>query len=187
MGRRRASLLLVLLALPATAAGCVLPWPDDDAPPPPEERPYVLVDPPPLGGGFAPCATPSAAQLALGFTATEVPTSGGRPEGIHRLNDTTFLWVWARYANGTLREDDVRRVNEVQVFQEHDGRIVLCTRVEIVTPLEVDPQPRTYDVAVRLTAHRPRPPAPLRLVVNWVAGCATCGRPSQGNATADWA
>lgn len=175
----------VLLALLAPGlAGCLLPgWGEE------EQAPEVVptrVDPPPRGTGFAACASRQALQLAVGFVSEEVFDDGGAGPGLHRLDNRSFLWVWASYDHGTLREDDVRRVNEVQVFQEHDGRVVVCTRVELVTPLQVDPDARRYDVAVRLAAARDLPPGPVRVVVNWVAGCAECGVPSQGNTTAEF-
>src|SRR5687767_14249794 len=107
---RVAALLLAVLVAPALA-GCTLPPPGPADPPasttPP--GPLVRVDPVPPAGGFAPCATRQALQLALGFTSEEVFDDQGRGVGLHRLDARTFLWVWATYPDGTLREDDVRR------------------------------------------------------------------------------
>lgn len=172
----RAWPLLVLAA--ALLPGCshVGGGPDETGPG------RATVDPPLDGGGFAPCGSQSAQQLALGFTAEAAPDAQGREPGLHRLDPRTWLFVWARHED-SLREDRVTRVNEVQTFQEPDGRLVLCSRVEIAAPVEVDDEPRAYDVAVRFRAHADTPDAPLRFVVNWVAGCGPCGVTPKGNAT----
>jgi hypothetical protein len=101
---------------------------------------------------------------------------------LHRVDERTWLWVWATYQD-TQRQDRVTRANEVQTFREPDGGLVMCTRVDLVAPLEVDGQARTYDVAVRFTAHARLPDGPTRFVVNWMAGCGACGAPRSGNDT----
>lgn len=177
MHGRRAGALLLLASL--LLAGCT-----GNGPEPPTPAP-VRVPPPEDGGGHAPCASRSAQPLAMGFTSEEVDDAMGYGPGLHRVDARIFLWVWGSY-NGTLREDEVSRVSEVLAYQEPDGRLVLCTRVDLLAPVEVDDEPRTYDVAVRYRAHAALPPAPLRFVVNWVAGCGPCGNHPEGNATAHY-
>lgn len=181
-GRRArglAPLLVLVLLLPGCLGGGVEEGDAEPADPSP-----VLVEPPPDGGGPAPCASQQAQQLALGFTGASVSDDEGLGVGLHRLDARNWLWVWATYED-TQRQDRVTRVNEVQTFREPDGRLVLCARVDLAAPLEVDGRTRTYDVAVRFTAHQDLPPAPVRFVVNWLAGCGTCGAPRGGNATLD--
>ena len=180
--RARTSLLAPLLAAALLLPGCIGDGGDPQEPTP-EPR---FVEPPQDGGGFASCGSPSAQQLALGFTSESTRDAEGFPPGVHRLDARTFLYVWARHED-SLREDRVSRVNEVQAFQEPGGPLVLCSRVEIAAPLEVDDEPETYDVAVRYVSHGRLPDGPLRLVVNWVAGCGACGVTPKGNATADFA
>lgn len=163
----RALLLAVLLA------GCATPTP---------EATYAVVDPPPDGGGFAECPPRASVPLAIPFRSEVTEDAGGRGAGIHRLDERAFLWVFASY-EGTLREDRVSRVNEVNVSRAGDGRLHVCTRVELLTPIEVDRDPRSYDVAVRLFARDGLPDGAARVVVNWVAGCP-CETSPTGNATA---
>ena len=170
---------LALLAL--LVPGCFGPGPGE--PVLPTAPSPVLVEPPPPGGGFAPCHSRSAQQLALGFASETAQDDEGRGVGLHRVDERTFLWVWAVYQD-TQRQDRVSRLNEVQVFQEPDGRLVVCTRVDLVAPLEVDGRVRSYDVAARFIARSRLPDAPLTVIVNWMAGCGACGGPRSGNATA---
>lgn len=163
----------------ALAAGCTLG-------PPQPAGPSATQVPLPDGGGFAPCASHAAVPMAVPFRAEAVDDAQGRDEGLHRLDERTFLWVWGSFEE-TLRQDRVTRVNEVTVDREPDGTMVTCTRVELVTPVEVDGERRSYDVAVRLTATEGMPPGPVRAVVNWVAGCGGACEPVRGNATADFA
>lgn len=142
----------------------------------------VRVDPP-AGTEHAVCPPPASRGLALAFRAEETPDARGRGAGLHRLDAQTFLWVWASYQE-TLREDDVTRVNAVDVATDGAGLTHVCTRVDIAAPTEVDAEPRTYDVAVLLRAQEPLPEGPVRVVVNWVAGCAGCSPLPRGNATA---
>lgn len=179
---RRRALLATLLALSALAAGCTLPgWGDGDAPPAAAEP--VDVGPPPVeAGGFADCASSSALPLAMPLSARSTTDAEGHGPGIHRLDNATLLWVWAAYED-TLREDRVSRVNEVQALREPDGSYALCTRVELAAPTEADGEARTYDVAVLIEAKDGLPDAPLKVVVNWVAGCR-CDPIPRGNTTA---
>lgn len=167
------TLVALLAALPALG-GCF--GDADDGPPEP-----AFVDAP-VGGGWAPCASTSAQQLAIGFTSEAVEDDAGLGEGLHRVDVRTFLWVYAVYED-TQRQDKVTRVNEVQTYREPTGDYVLCTRVDVATPLQVDGERRTYDVAVRFTATRDLPETRLRFVVNWIAGCGPCGPPPMGNET----
>jgi hypothetical protein len=173
--------LAVAVALALLAPGCLRAGeepPGEPTPPSP-----VFVDPPPEGGGPAPCASSQAQQLVVGFTAEAIPDAGGLGVGLHRLDAATWVWVWATYPDGTQRQDRVSRANEVQTFREPDGGYVLCTRVDVVAPLEVDGRARAYDVAVRFSAHSRVPEGALRFVVNWMAGCGPCGPPRSGNDT----
>lgn len=172
--------LVLLIVLAPALAGCAG---NGDAPPAAEP---VWVGPPEDGGGFAACASSQAREMALpGLRADAVNDSGGRGPGIHRLNDTTLLWVWASY-NDTLRQDRVARLNPVEVHREPDGEVVVCTRVELVAELFVDGERRTYDVAALLTAPLGWPEARTHAVVNWVVGCTGCA-PIRGNTTAHFA
>lgn len=165
----------LLLLLP----GCALPG---EEPAPQADPSPVLVEPPADGGGPAPCASTQAQQLAIGFSSEPASGAQGHAPGLHRLDERTWLWVWASYED-TQRQDRVGRVNEVQVFREPSGALVLCTRVDVLAPLEVDGQARTYDVAARFAARSPLPEGPVRFVVNWMAGCGPCGAPRSGNDT----
>lgn len=152
--------LLLLAAL--LAAGCAQP------PAPAPEG--ATVDPPADQGEHRPCPPTASQSLAFPFRAQAVADAQGRAPGIHRLDAERFLWVYASYRD-TLREDRVTRVNEVNVARVPSGDLVICTRVDISAPIEVDAQARTYDVAVLLSAQEPLPRGALDVYVNWIAGC----------------
>lgn len=133
-------------------------------------------------GGFGVCASSASQPVAATLRATVVDDAGGRSPGIHRDGDRAFVWVWASYED-TLREDRVARLNEVQLKREPDGTYALCTRVEVIAPTAADGERRTYDVAARFESATPFPAAPMRVVVDWVAGCA-CDPIPRGNTTA---
>ena len=162
-----------LLALALLVAGCARP--DGPAPEP-------LVMEPPEGGGFAECPGEAAPQVAVPFRADAAEGAQGLGAGLHRLDDRTFLWVWASHED-TLREERVSRLNEVTVHRAADGTHVVCTRVEVVSETFVDHEPRSYDVAARFTAPEGMPPGPVRFVVNWAVGCE-CSPLPMGNTTA---
>lgn len=138
---------------------------------------------PPVGTEHAECPPTASRGLALAFRAEATDDARGRPAGVHRLDARTFLWVWASFEE-TLREDRVARVNAVDVATDAEGTTHVCTRVDVHAPMDVDDEPRTYDVAVLLAAQEPVPSGPVRVVVNWVAGCAPCSPLPRGNATA---
>lgn len=167
--RVRAAALLLALAL----AGCVA---DDPEPP---GRASVE---PPEGGGFAPCGSSAAVPMAVPFRADAVESDQGLGQGIHRLAPDTWLYVH-RAENHTLREDRITRLNEVQVQREPDGRIVVCTRIELAAPTDVDDAPQNLVVAARYHAPDGFPPGEVRFVVNWIAGCP-CDPLPTGNHTA---
>lgn len=129
------------------------------------------------------CPPAASRAIALAFRSEATDDARGLAAGLHRLDARTFLWVWASYEE-TLREDRVTRVNAVEVAMDAHGTTHVCTRVDLAAPLEVDDEPRTYDVAVLLAAQEPLPEGPVRVVVNWLAGCAPCSPPPRGNATA---
>lgn len=186
--RRRvlaATAVAAALALALALAGCALPGRERD----PRDV-YEVVDPPEDGGGFAACASPSAQATAVPFRAEATMDAQGRGPGVHRLDEATFLFVWATY-NDTLRDDRVTRVNQVDVFRDVDGsgattRVHVCTEIDIAAPQEVDGERRSYAVAALYTATTGLPDAPVRVVVNWVAGCL-CEPLPRGNATAEFA
>ena len=165
-----------VLLLVAALAGC-------NGPPAPRTG-YVVVDPPEDGGGFAECAPPDAQPLAVPFRADGTNETRGLGPGVHRLDARTFLWVWGAF-NDSLREDRITRLNEVQVLREASGQLHACTRVEVAAPQEVDAEPRTFAVAARFVATQGMPEGPVRVVVNWVAGCL-CDPLPRGNATASF-
>lgn len=169
--RARVRAAPLLLALVMT--GCVL----GDAP---AQSGRATVEPP-QGGGFAPCATPAAVPMAVPFRADATDTDQGLGPGLHRTGPDTWLYVH-RAENNTLREDRITRLNEVQVEREPDGRIVICTRIEIATPTDVDDQPQDLVVAARYHATQGFPPGDVRFVLNWIAGCPCTPLPT-GNAT----
>lgn len=169
----RRALALVLAAL---LAGCARP---EEAPPA-----TATVEPPPDGGGWRDCPPAASRTLAVPFRARATEDAGDLPAGLHRLDADTFLWVYASYAE-TLREDRVTRVNDVTVARDGAGVVHACTRVDLATPLEVDATPRSYDVAVLLSATQGMPTGPVRWTVNWAAGCP-CSPPPRGNTTADF-
>lgn len=140
---------------------------------------------PPLPGGTwrEPCVPRDAQPLALSFHAQAVNDTGGRGPGLYRLDELSFLWVYALY-NDTQRQDRVSRVNAVDAARERDGTLDLCTRVDLVTPVQVDGARRTYAVAARFTATEGLPPGNVRFTVNWIAGCTPCDPLPRGNDTA---
>ena len=164
------------LLLAAALAGCPAKTSPREA--------YVVVDPPEDGGGFAECAPSDAQPLAVPFTAEPADDAMGKGPGVHRLDERTFLWVWADHED-TQRQDRITRLNEVQVLRANDGTIHVCTRVEVAAPQEVDGERRTYAVAARFVATEGMPSGPVRVVVNWVAGCL-CDPLPRGNATAEF-
>lgn len=165
---RRARWLLAALAL----AGCAAPADE-----------LVRLDPP-EGTEWAECPPAASRPIAVAFRANATDESHGNGPGLYRLSEREFLWVWARYVE-TLREDRVTRVNPVQVARDVEGTVHVCTRVDVATPLEVDNERGTYNVAVLLTAGEPLPEGPLRVVVNWVAGCR-CDPLPRGNTSASF-
>lgn len=167
--------VLVLLAA-ALLAGCAQPG---DTPTP---APRVGVDPPQDGAPPIECP-PAASQSMAAPTQVRVATDAqGRGPGLHRLERDAWLFVYASYKD-TLREDRVTRVNEVHVARAADGALVVCTRVELATPIEVDNERRSYDVAVLIEALQPLPGGERRVGVNWVAGCP-CDPLPQGSVVA---
>lgn len=176
---------VVLLALALLLSGCALPARERDP-----RNVYEVVDPPEDGGGFAACATPSSQAMAIPFRAHGTTDAQGRGVGLHRLDASTFLYVWAVYED-TLRDDRVTRVNQVDVFRDVDAtgattRLHVCTELDIAAPQEVDGERRSYAVAAVYAATDGLPDAPIRFVVNWVAGCL-CEPLPRGNATAEFA
>jgi len=138
---------------------------------------------PPAGTEHALCPPPASRALAVPFRVEATDDARGLAPGVHRLEATRYLWVWARYED-TLHEDRVTRANPVEVARDGAGVLHVCTRVDLATPVEVDTQPRSYDVAVLLSAIEPLPPGPVRVTVNWNAGCGAGCPPAAGNATA---
>lgn len=174
----RAPLLLLVVLL----AGCAGP----SGAPTPTTRAGTFVEPPLPGGAWVePCPSHDAVPLAIGFRSQALNDSGGRAPGIHRLDARTFLWVYEQL-NDSLRQDRVTRVNQVDAAKAPDGTVWLCTRVDLATPVEVDGVRRSFDVAARFVATDPLPAGPVRVVVNWVAGCTPCDPLPRGNATADF-
>lgn len=136
----------------------------------------------PAGGAWAECPPAASRGIAVPFRASAIDDAPHMPPGIHRLDARSFLWVWAAY-NGSLREDRITRVNAVDVARDAEGLVHVCTRVDVSTPTAVDAEPRTYVVAARLEAQETLPEGPVRVVVNWVAGCP-CSPLPKGNASA---
>lgn len=172
--RGSARVRTAVLLLVALLAGC-----SQDAPQPPAT---TRVEPP-EGTEHAVCPPPSSRGIAIPFRAEATPDARGRAVGIHRLDARSFLWVFASYED-TLREDRVTRVNPVEVARDGANLVHVCTRVDIATPVEVDVEPRSYDVAVLLAAQGDLPEGPLRVAISWTAGCGTGCPPPRGNATA---
>lgn len=143
----------------------------------------ATVEPLAPGGEHAPCSPSHALQLAVNAVFTSIGEETGLPPGIHRVAREEVVWIWASYEE-SLREDRLSRANEVRVFRDEGGQLYACTRAEILTPTDVDAEPRAYDVGARFTFEG-MPEGPLRVVVNWVASCATCPGLARGNATAD--
>lgn len=136
----------------------------------------------PAGTSWATCPPAASRPFTLALFSVVENETGGRPAGIHRLDAKTFLWVWGQYEE-TLREDRVTRVNAVDIARDSTGLLHLCTRVDVAAPTEVDGEPRTYGVGVRFGGRDSFPEGPVRVTVNWVAGCA-CDPLPRGNATA---
>lgn len=145
-------------------------------------EPTVYVGPPADGGGPAPCAPQSARQYPVDVRGVATRDDRGLGVGLHRLNESSWLWVWASY-HDTDRQDRVSRVNEAQVFAE-GGQTWLCTRVELVAPTFVDGARSSYAVAVQYDVLAPLPAGSVHWTVDWVAGCARCDPLPAGNTTA---
>lgn len=145
------------------------------------ERPRVE---PPGDTGWEVCPPTSSRAIAVSFRVNETASDLGRGPGLHRVSPTQFLWVYASYAD-TLREDRITRVNNVEVARDTEGIVHVCTRVDVAMPVEVDAEPRSYVVAALITAREPLPEGPLRVVVNWIGGCA-CDPLPRGNTTAQF-
>ena len=160
--------LLVVAAL--LAAGCATPGPE-----------RASVDPPP-GTEWAECPPSASRAIALALRAFATNETEGKPAGIHRLDARRFLYVWGQYED-TLREDRVTRINPVQVAIDGEGLTHVCARVDVSTPTDVDAEPRSYSVGVLVQAEEDLLQGPVRVVVNWVAGCP-CDTLPRGNATA---
>jgi hypothetical protein len=176
--------VLALVVAIGLAQGCVLSGaPTEATPLPSTPMPAITVAPPADGGGFATCPPRSSVPEAVAFRAEAVADAGGRAPGWHRLDATSFLFVWASY-DATLRQDRVARIGEVQVARDGADVHHVCVRIDVAAPQTVDGRARTYDVAVGLNATAGLPPGPLRLVANWAAGCA-CEPIPMGNATLD--
>ena len=161
-------------ALAFTLAGCT----GGPAPTP------ATVPPPSDGGGFGVCHSPSALALAVDLRAEATRDARGLAPGIHRVANASFVFVWASYKD-TLRQDNVTSILHVEVDQEPNGTLDLCSQVRIAAPTQVDGQRRSYDVAVVLNATRGLPPGPVRVLVDWVVGCP-CDPLPRGNATASF-
>lgn len=138
---------------------------------------------PPAGGEWAECPPNAARAIAVPFRANVTDDARGLGEGIHRVGPGEFLYVHASHQD-TLREDRISRVNPVHVARDGLGVLHVCTRVDVVAPVEVDDERRSYDLAVLLSSPE-LPPGPYRVVVNWVAGCP-CDPLPKGNATASF-
>jgi hypothetical protein len=171
---RRALLLVLVLA------GCT------GAPPvgtTPSSVPHYVEPPLPGGTWVEPCLPQDAQPIAVDFRAIPLNDSKGHPPGVHRLDGRTFLWVYASYQN-TERQDRVSRVGTVHVARASSGEVVICTQVDVITPVQVDGKLRTFDVAARFEAPAGLPEGPVRFTVNWVAGCTPCDPIPRGNTTA---
>lgn len=158
-------------------AGCLSPGPGDG----PAPR-YTVVDPPEDGGGFAACAPGDAQRLAIPFRAEPAGQDGGRGKGVHRVNGTTFVWVWGVFED-SLHEDRITRLNPVDVSRAPDGTLHVCTEVDVAAHQEVDEERRSFTVAARFVATAGLPDGPVRFTVNWVAGCL-CDPLPRGNDSA---
>lgn len=162
---------LALVVLFALLVGCA----GDPAPA------RATVDPP-EGSQWAECPPTASRALAVAFRASSTNDTGGRAPGIHRLDERRFLYVWGSFED-TLREDRITRVNPVQLALDRDGVTNVCASVDVAAPTDVDGERRSYGVGVLLQADEPLPDAPVKVVVNWVAGCP-CQPLPRGNATA---
>lgn len=167
--------VLAALVLAALLAGCAAP----EATPSPERR---SVDPPADAGAWRDCPPRASRPIAVPFGARAVDDALGHHPGIHRLDERTLLWVWASYEE-TLREDRITRLNDVVVSRDVEGFVHVCTRVDLSAPIEVDAEPRTYDVAAVFEAREPLPAGPLVASVNWIAGCPGCDPAPRGSAS----
>lgn len=137
---------------------------------------------PPEGGGWAECPPTVSRALAIPFRGAATNATGDRPVGIHRLDAQRFLYVWGNFTD-TLREDRITRVNPIQLAVDGANVTHVCARVDVSSPSEVDTERRSYGVGVLLQADAPLPNGTIRVVVNWVAGCA-CDPLPKGNASA---
>ena len=165
----RALLMVVLLLAGSTGA---------------EEPPARATVDPPTGGGWAECPPAASRAIAVAFRAEATNATQGRPAGIHRLDARSFLYVWGDFQD-TLREDRISRVNPVEVARDAIGVVHVSTRIDVAAPTDVDAERRSYAVGARLVAEEALPEGPLRVVVNWVAGCP-CDPLPRGNATASF-
>lgn len=141
----------------------------------------VHVDPP-ANGEWATCPPTASRAIAVPFLVNETNHTEGHGAGLHRLGAREFLWVWADESD-TLREDRISRVNRVDVARDTNGTLHVCTRIDVVTPIEVDAARGPLVVAARIVATGELPGGPYRVVVNWVAGCR-CDVLPRGNTTA---
>lgn len=162
-------LLAVLLAV--LLAGCAGGGSDDER--------AVTVSAPPAGGAWAEC--PPGESLPIALPLRSEASSEPRPEGVHRVDDRTFHWVWRNYSDD-LHEDRLTRVNPVELARDATGVLHLCTRADLEAPTEVDDEPRTYAVGLTITSGSPFPAGPLRVTVNWLAACP-CDPLPRGNVT----
>lgn len=140
-----------------------------------------MLDPPP-DTGWAECPPTASRAIAVPFRVNETADARGYASGLFRVSAREFLFVWANQS-ATLHEDRISRVNPVEVARDGNGTLHVCTRVDVVTPLEVDGEREPLVVAALLTAGADLPPGPYRVVVNWVAGCP-CDPLPRGNMTA---
>lgn len=172
---------VLLLAALLLVAGCTRPG---EGPATTTKPGIEVVEPPADGGGPAPCASRAAQRVAAPVEAKATRDAGGRPPGIHLLDERTLLYVWAVYED-TLRDDRVTRIGDVTLDREPDGLMVVCVSLDIAAPQEVDTTRESYAVAAEVRAPGGFTDGRMRVVVNWVAGCLCDPLPS-GNATAQF-
>lgn len=164
----RAAAFAMGLALFLT--GCATPSDDERT---------ATVAPPAAGGAWAEC--PPGESLPIAQPLRAEVWGEPREEGIHRLDARTFHWVWRNYTND-LHEDRLTRVNPVELARDGQGVLHLCTRADVSAPTEVDDEPRTYAVGLRISSDVAFPEGPIRVTVNWVAACP-CDPLPRGNVT----